>query len=162
GPWTAPSIVRASWASSRSRRNPRNSSVVIVPTSTVVIATSATITMGRRALSDRGGHHDTRCARSAGNVRAVMSPVHGLQDVARAAHGVDHRLAAGVDLLAQVRDVELDDVRLATEVVVPHPVEDLRLAEDPPGVAHEVAQQLELGRGQVDRVVASSDLMAVL
>src|SRR3954447_12223266 len=47
----------------------------------------------------------------------------GLEDIAHASHGVDHRLAAGVDLLAQVGDVELDDVGLTAEVVVPHPVE---------------------------------------
>src|SRR6478609_7068228 len=85
-----------------------------------------------------------------------------LEDIAHASHGVDHRLTAGVDLLAQVGDVELDDVRLAAEVVVPDAVEDLRLGQVPLGVAHEVAQQLELGRGQLDRRAAADDLMAVL
>ena len=69
---------------------------------------------------------------------------------------------AGVDLLAQVGDVELDDVGLAAEVVVPHPVQDLRLRQHPPRVAHEEAQQLELGGGQLDRGVAAAHLVAVL
>src|SRR6478752_9289742 len=85
-----------------------------------------------------------------------------LEDIPETSHGVDHRLAAGVDLLAQVGDVKLDDVRLAAEVVVPHPVEDLRLGQHAPRVAHEVAQQLELGRGEVDLLAAAGHLVAVL
>src|SRR5689334_23416110 len=50
-----------------------------------------------------------------------------LEDVTDAADRVDQRRPAGVDLLAQVADVQLDHVRLAAEVVVPDPVEDLRL-----------------------------------
>src|SRR3984957_13364804 len=72
-----------------------------------------------------------------------------LQDVADAADGVDERDAARVDLLAQVADVELHHVGLAAEVVVPHPVEDLRLRQHPPGVAHHEPEQLELGGGMV-------------
>ena len=47
------------------------------------------------------------------------------QHVADAAHGVDQRLIARVDLAAQVGDVGLDDVAVAAEVVVPDVVEDL-------------------------------------
>src|SRR5581483_12420776 len=50
-----------------------------------------------------------------------------LDDVPGAAHRVDQLRLHRVDLLAQVADVELDDVRLPLEVVLPHPVEDLRL-----------------------------------
>ena len=85
-----------------------------------------------------------------------------LQHVSRAAHGVDHRLAPGVDLLAQVGDVELDDVGLAAEVVVPDAVEDLRLGQDPLGVAHQEAEQLELRRGQRDLRTVAAYLVAVL
>ena len=75
---------------------------------------------------------------------------------------MDERNPPGVDLLTQVADVELDDVRLAAEVVVPHPVQDLRLGQHPPGVAHEEPEQLELGRGQVDEVAVAADLAGVL
>src|SRR5262249_46093298 len=75
-----------------------------------------------------------------------------LEDVAHAADGVDHRLAAGVDLLAQVADVQLDHVRLAAEVVVPDPVEDLGLGQHPARVAHEETQQLELRGGELDQL----------
>src|SRR6202142_4573516 len=85
-----------------------------------------------------------------------------LQDVADAADGVDERSATRVDLLAQVADVELDHVGLAAEVVVPHPVEDLRLRQHPPGVAHHEPQQLELGRGEVDKRAGAADPASVL
>src|SRR3954447_18070944 len=75
-----------------------------------------------------------------------------LEYIAGSPHRVDHRVAAGVDLLAKVRDVQLDDVGLPTEVVVPDPVEDLRLAQYPARVAHQVPQQLVLGGGEGDQV----------
>ena len=50
------------------------------------------------------------------------------RSTASAAQGMDHRWTVGVDLLTQIGDVELDDVRLAAEVVIPHPVQDLCLA----------------------------------
>ena len=75
---------------------------------------------------------------------------------------MDHGLTALVDLAAQIGDVELDDIGLAAEVVVPHPVQDLGLGQDAARVAHEVAQQLELRGGQVDRVLAAPHLVGVL
>src|SRR5215218_5068210 len=84
------------------------------------------------------------------------------QHVARAPHGVDHRRPVRVDLLAQVGDVELDDVGLPAEVVVPHPVQDLGFAEHPARVAHQIAEQLELGGGQRDLLAAPGNLVAVL
>src|SRR5680860_353705 len=84
------------------------------------------------------------------------------ENVARAAECVDHRLTSRVDLLAKVGDVELHDVRLSTEVVVPHPVEDLHLGHDSPRVAHQEAQQFELRRGQADLLATAEDLATVL
>src|ERR1700710_2624749 len=66
--------------------------------------------------------------------RAVSAPPASggrLEHVSGAAQGVDHRRPARVDLLAQVADVDLHHVGLATEVVAPDPVEDLRLGQDP-------------------------------
>src|SRR3954452_5935487 len=85
-----------------------------------------------------------------------------LDQVPGAAHRVDHRLAAGVDLAAPVGDVELDDVALAAEVVLPHAVEDVRLRQHPLRVAHQVPQQLELGGGEPDVVPGPDDLVALL
>src|SRR6202044_1922589 len=99
--------------------------------------------------------------RTAGRPAAPASPAAAparpalaswFQHVADAADGMDERHPARVDLLAQVADVQLDDMRLAAEVIVPHPVQDLRLGQHPPGVAHEEPEQLELGRGQVDEL----------
>ena len=74
----------------------------------------------------------------------------------------DERVAPLVDLLPEVRDVELHDAGAAAEVVVPHAVEDLRLRDDTALVAHEEAQQLELGGRQLYRRAAALDLVAVL
>src|SRR4051794_40487246 len=51
----------------------------------------------------------------------------GFEDITEAPHGVDHRLPSRIDLLPQIRDVQLGDVGLTAEIVVPDPVEDLRL-----------------------------------
>src|SRR5208283_2755789 len=75
-----------------------------------------------------------------------------LKDITRAAQRVDHGVATVVDLLAQVGNVELDDVGPAAEVVTPYSVEDLGLTQHPLGVAHHEPQQLELGRSQRDRL----------
>src|SRR4051794_19512183 len=51
--------------------------------------------------------------------------------VANAADGVDQRRAELVDLLAEIADVRLDDVRVALEVVLPNMIENLRLRQGP-------------------------------
>ncbi|ELP47739.1 transcriptional regulator [Mycobacterium avium subsp. paratuberculosis S5] len=61
-------------------------------------------------------------------------------------------LLAGVDLAAQVRHVGLDDIDVTSEVVAPHVVEDLRLAQHRARVDDKVAQQREFVRRQRDRL----------
>jgi hypothetical protein len=85
----------------------------------------------------------------------------GLEHVPDAADGVDQRLAVRVDLLAQIADVQLDDVGLAAEVIVPDPVQDLGLGQHPARIAHQESQQLKLGRRQVDHLVAPAHLAGV-
>ena len=82
------------------------------------------------------------------------------QHVSDTADGVDHRLPAGVDLLSQVRDVQVDDAGTPGEVVVPHPVEDLGAAQCTARIAHEEAQQFELGRRQRYRRTVAVDFAA--
>src|SRR5579875_1651138 len=84
------------------------------------------------------------------------------EHVTDAAEGVQQVRLGGVDLAAQHGDVRLHDPGVAAEVVVPDVVEDLHLGQHPVGVAHEVAQQLELGGGELDRLAGAPDLMAVL
>src|SRR2546421_2824213 len=142
-----------SWASSRPTCRWYTASVVATPITAHTAATSATTATSSRVRSDQpAGPRRRRTARSVG----------GLEDIPRSAQRVDHRCAAGVDLLAEVRDVELDDVGLPAEVVVPDAVEDLRLAQHPARVAHEEAQQLVLGRGQGDDLAVPAHLVAVL
>src|SRR5277367_5765118 len=106
----------------------------------------------------------TTCPTNNRNRRDQVRPMltGRLEDVAGAAQGMDHGLAPAVDLLAQVRDIELDDVGSAAEVVTPHAVQDLRLAQHPLGVAHHEAQKLELGGRQRNWLAAAGHLMAVL
>src|ERR1700761_6822041 len=84
------------------------------------------------------------------------------EDITRAAQRVDHGLAAAVNLLAQVRNIELNDVRSTAEVIAPDPVENLRLAQHPFGVAHHETQQLKLGGSQRNRFAGACDLVTVL
>src|SRR4051794_11360987 len=78
-----------------------------------------------------------------------------------AAQGVDQARLPVVDLAPQVRDVRLHDVVVAAEVVLPYMVQDLRLGEHPVGVEHEVAQQLELGRRELDPVARPVPLVGL-
>src|SRR5262245_43467510 len=98
-------------------------------TTTAVVTPTVTHTAASTSMSMASSR--PRSVQARGSTRRF-------EDITRPAHRMDHRFAAGVDLLAQVRDVQLDDVRLAAEVVVPHPVEDLRLAQHPLRVAHQV------------------------
>src|ERR1700722_2101659 len=94
--------------------------------------------------------------------RPVRSPrrvIRLTQDVTDQADGVNERCAVLLQLATQVTDVGLDHVRLPAEVVVPDVVEYLRLRQDVPGIEHEVAQQVELGRRELDVDAPSSDLM---
>jgi len=72
---------------------------------------------------------------------------------------VNHRRTVGIDFLAEIGDVELNDVCLTAEVVVPDPIQDLGLAEHSAGVTHQIAQQLELGRGQLDLCAGAAYLI---
>src|SRR6266511_3753020 len=67
-----------------------------------------------------------------------------------------------VDLFAQVADVVLDDAGIAAEVVAPDVVDDLRLRHHAPGIQEQVAEQVELGRRELDRLAATPDLVCVL
>src|SRR5690242_8940966 len=133
---------------------------VMTLTVTHAAASRHTISMIRRARSVRPAHR--RGTRPRRRLADRTSSAGGPEDIAGTPHGMDHRLATGVDLLTQVGDVELDDVDLAAEVVVPDPVEDLELAQDPTGVAHEEAQQLVLRGGQRDQLASAAYLPAVL
>src|SRR6201995_96999 len=76
------------------------------------------------------------------------------QAVARAADGLELGDAErAVDLVAQVADVDVDDVRAVLVVVVPGVLEQLVAREDLAGVAHERLEELELLGRQVHLVL---------
>ena len=108
------------------------------------VATPATASATTATSAHRS--HETEAKR-----HPQPSDVRVAQHVADEAHRVDQRRTELVELLAQVADVRLEDVRVAVEVVVPDMIEDLRLGQHPARVEHEEAQQVELGRGQLDR-----------
>src|SRR6202035_762455 len=68
------------------------------------------------------------------------------QDIADAPDGMDQPWLAVVNLAPEVTNVGLNDIAIAVEAVLPHMIEDLGLAQHPPGVDHQVAEQLELVR----------------
>src|SRR3954471_18929570 len=84
------------------------------------------------------------------------------QHVPRAADRVQQsRLAAPLELAAQVGDEHLDRVRLRERVVAPDLVEQALARDDDPLVAHEVLEQLELALGQLDLALAAAHLVGV-
>src|SRR5215212_7101411 len=103
-------------------------------------ASSATCVTSRRARSDHVRGDRIRVSTVGGSTR-------GLEDIPRPAQRVDHRFATAVDLLPEIRHVQLNDVGPATEVVTPHPVEYLRLGQHTLGVPHHEAKEFELGCG---------------
>src|SRR6185312_17011381 len=110
-----------------------------------------------RSRARRGGRASrarrlvlTGCLRVAGPGAA--------QDVTDAALGVDHLRPVAGQLAPQVRDVGGDHCAGAAEVVVPDVVQELGPGQHPARVEHQVAQQAELGRGQLDQAAAAADL----
>ena len=73
---------------------------------------------------------------------------------------VDHRLASGVDLAPQIRDIEVDDAGAAAEPVIPYAVEDFAWLIARRGLRMRVAQQFELRHGQRDLLAAARHLTA--
>ena len=68
-----------------------------------------------------------------------------IQHVSDAANRLDHlRRKPIVDLAAQVADIDIDDVRQAVVVHVPHMLDDHRPAERASAVPHQVFEDAEL------------------
>ena len=107
---------------------------------------------GRRQRAGPGDRRASSCARTGGTRRArrrraaagarscgwscPAQPPSGDEQVAGSADGADAvPPERGVDLAAQVADVDLDDVDVAVEVVVPHGAQDRALGDARPGCA---------------------------
>src|SRR5690554_1983162 len=171
--WASGSTTLTSWAST-SPTSERESTAHAVPPVTERPSTrTPTTTAASRPCSEPNQRRTGEPARSVrrGGSSGLTRPSRlggGAQHVADAPLGVDEGLwlvAVGprrVDLATQIADVGLDDGRLPTPAVLPHVIEDLRLGQHATGIDHEVAQELELGGGQVDLPVGSSHLVGVL
>ena len=71
------------------------------------------------------------------------------------------RLAAGLELAAQVGDEDLDGVRRREGVVAPDLLEEALARHDDPLVAHQVLEQLELALGELDLALTAGHLVRV-
>ena len=75
---------------------------------------------------------------------------------------MNHRFATHVNLLTQVRDVQLHNICLAAKVVVPDVIENLTLGDHALRVLHKVAQQVELCCGEVNLLATAGHLAGIL
>src|SRR3984957_10741835 len=89
---------------------------------------------------------DTACDGSARLAETIVERIAG------AAHGADRvDGVAAVERLAQAADVDVDGALVDIDVAAPHPVEQLLAGEYPAGTLHQVFEQAELGRPEIDR-----------
>src|SRR3954453_1980816 len=83
------------------------------------------------------------------------------QQVTRPADGTQRRpLERPVDLAAEIADVDAHDVRVCIDFLVPDVGEQPRPTERLVRVPHEVLEQRELLRGQMDLLWSAKDLPA--
>src|SRR6266849_8656557 len=78
------------------------------------------------------------------------------QSVTSAAHCLDQtRAAAQLELVAQVLDAHVDQVRVAEVVEAPDILQDLLAREHLAGMTQEQLEQLVLARGQLQQIAAA-------
>src|SRR5690242_3100815 len=77
--------------------------------------------------------------------------------VADAAHRLDE-LAVIAELVAEIPDMDLHDVGSGIEARVPDLLEELRAAHRSSGVLHEIREERELARGEIDVLAVDGDL----
>src|SRR6476619_9761 len=87
-----------------------------------------------------------------GIVGFVPEPI---ADTADRLHGCPAEWA--VDLVAEVADVDIDDVRITLEREVPDVLQQLRPGQRFPRVLHQVLEERELLRREVDLPLATVD-----
>src|SRR5438132_2453741 len=139
----ATSSARANVARSTSSTSERRST----KRHRIALTASATATTRQAAIVVRARMVPTR-------LNSRLATV-GVEPVADEPDGRDGLAIEGqVDLLAQVADVDLDDVEVAVERVVPHVLQDLRLRDDVTSAPHQILEERELARRERDLGVA--------
>src|SRR5271156_6638042 len=79
-----------------------------------------------------------------------------IQHEPRAAYIHDQRgRALGVDLFPQITDVDVDDVGLEREMILPDLLQQHRPRDDPPGMTQEIFQETKLAWQQIDPRIAA-------
>src|SRR5215468_2928649 len=81
-----------------------------------------------------------------GIAEPVAYPAHRLQEGA---------VKATVNLAPQIADVDIDNIGIAEKVEVPDVLGNLRAGEHMPGMTHEIFQEGELPRAQLDQAPAT-------
>src|SRR5436190_15594794 len=80
----------------------------------------------------------------------------GAEDIADATHRVQQLLLEWtIDFVAQPAHEYIHDVGLRIEVIGPHMRQDHRLRDDPAGIPHQILEQRELARTQVEHGAAA-------
>src|SRR5690606_11713637 len=99
----------------------------------------ATTTVASAVVRRRTDPPDSRPGRRPGSAPVMSQPV------TRAAHRLNAVAVEGtVDLVAEMTDVDLDDVRVTVEVEVPHVLQNLPLRDDIALVAQQVLEYRQL------------------
>ncbi len=68
----------------------------------------------------------------------------------------------GVKFATQIGHIAFDNAGISIEVVLPDMIQDLSFREDSIGVEHQIAQQFEFCRGELDANRPNKDLVGVL
>jgi hypothetical protein len=94
--------------------------------------------------------------------RALARRTERAKDVAGSPDRVQQsRLGFGLELAAQIGDENLDRVRRGEGVIAPHLVEQALARDHDALVAHQILEQLELTLGELDRALATDDLVGI-
>src|SRR5689334_3734417 len=108
------------------------------------VANSPTYTSAKRKVDVRS----SRNRMSARRVQAVAGPAHRVQQRPR---------ETLVDLLPKSADMHVDHIGLRVEMVVPDILQQHRARDDVPRMPHQIFEQPELARLQLDRLALAPD-----
>src|ERR1039457_2397905 len=149
--------------------------VVTAPMSNATSATSVTTTTPAITLSRNWARSSRLSSARAREARlcligtrlafiwaGLLAGARQAQAVADGALGADQLRSVAGQLAPQVGDVGRHDRAGSAEVIVPYVVKERGAGEHPAGVEHEVAQQPELGRRQLDQAPTAADLVGFL
>src|SRR5689334_21347112 len=137
------------WTSMRSARSPAAAAISLLKSERIREAVSWPMATAKHARMTKVRPAEVSARRHRMGTRSSTEHVPGAADRVQQA-----RLAARLELAAQVGDEDLDGVRRREGVVAPHLFEQPLARDDDALVAHQVLEQFELALGQLDLAVA--------